>query len=93
MKLHRSSQISFITESVFIYGFLLVQLTCLVSEIFSPLFLTPGQGLSVVGSCGCVCQAGEMGFLFLLWFSGFPLFFLGLILIINSERSQHQVIR
>lgn len=44
-------------ESVFIYSFLLVQLTCLVSEIFPPVFLTPGQGLSVVGSCGCGCQA------------------------------------
>lgn len=85
-------------ESVFIYSFLLVQLTCLVSEFFPPVFPTPGQGLSVVGSCGCGWQAagdrlGEMRLLFLLWLLIFALFFLRLVLIVNSKWSQHQVIR
>lgn len=92
VKLHRSSRGSFITR-ICLYGFLLAQLPYLMSEIFPPLFLTPGKGLSVVGSWGCVWQPGEMGFLFLLWLLIFALFFLRLVLIVNSDGSQHQAIR
>lgn len=95
MKLHRSSQGSFITRICFIYGFLLVQLTCLVSEVFPPLFLGPGQGLSVVGSSGCGCQAAVTA-----WGHGAPLPSLGIdfcsaflkVDVVSSERSQQQVI-
>lgn len=71
-----------LAEPVFIHGFLLVQLTCLVSEFFPPFLQVSGHGLSVMGSCGCVCQTaddrlGRQGSSFFsgYWFLPFFFFF------------------